>query len=279
MRALPSLIVAGAVFLAITCHTYAWETEADAAAQVRSLLASQDQHFGVGVLSTFNSSGSGANVPLQSHEYFAPCFDDGDLAFIALPVSPNWRNALASGANISFAVSSHPDPRISDPRHRSSGKRGSNRWDPRRPAWRRGLPSKLRSTLFGSVELLEMPSSLSSASTATSCFLKHHPDAKYWAPESTDSPHVARWARLRVAKIYAVGGFGDEHRIGWIDRQVYAQAGPHHAHHSGLRKLNDDAEDESIVPAASKPERLFVGMTTGSHLSTVNLRNGQYVVP
>ncbi|CAO1612717.1 unnamed protein product [Parajaminaea phylloscopi] len=260
----PTALFAAAALAGVACLAVpasAWETERDAARQVRSLLDSPDQHFGVGVLSTLyprpqqqqqqplsspastDDAAAAFEVPLQGHEYFAPCYRNGDLAFVALPVSQNWRNALAPGANVSFAVSAHPDPRVADPRHRAEAAAGSRKalsspsqaWDPDRPSWRRGQPSKLRFVLFGSMELVsgdggdddddgEATADAENGTAPRECFLRHHRDASHWAPGSTDSPHVAKWARLRVAKVYAVGGFGDEHRIGWIDHDVYAQA-------------------------------------------------------
>lgn len=107
-------------------------------------------------------------------------------------------------------------------------------WDPKRPSWRRGAPSKGRVTLFGTVELLSSSSSSPSSSSsedeltpsqARKCYLSYHEDASHWAHGAPDSPHTALWARFRVQKVYWVGGFGDEHYIGWIERDVYAGAG------------------------------------------------------
>lgn len=91
------------------------------------------------------------------------------------------------------------------------------------------MPSKLRFTLFGHMEPLNSSSSASASASSVeevrSAFLRCHPDAAHWAPGAKDSPHQALWVRFVAEKIYAVGGFGDEHRIGWIDRDVYANAG------------------------------------------------------
>lgn len=254
--------------LALTSHVLAWETEQEAARQVRQLLNTPDQHFGVGVLSTLyaRDAREEQNVPLQGHEYFAPCYDNGDLSFIALPVSQNWRNALSKGANVSFAISSHPDTRVPDPRHEVNGE-----WDPERPDWRKGQPSKLRFTLFGSMVLQNAHNTSQNELTQISrCFLHHHPDSSKWAPGSKDSPHFASWAKFCVSKIYAVGGFGDEHRIGWISHDAYNKAA------SALSYLAEPlaSDDRSLEDVLDAPE-LFFGDSVDVERP---LQAGEYVV-
>lgn len=90
------------------------------------------------------------------------------------------------------------------------------------------MPSKLRVTLFGHV--VELPQEdTQGGSTRThrlaKCFTSVHTDSVKWAPGAKESPHEARWVQLIVDRIYAVGGFGDEHRIGWISKEAYAAAG------------------------------------------------------
>lgn len=201
-----------------------------AAHQVRRLLSSHSEHFSSGILSTIYShnhpDASLHNSPLSGPEYFAPCQSNGDLTFLALPVSQNWRNALSPGANVTFSVGSNPDPRVVDWRHASKG--DASEWDEARPDWRKGMPSKLRVTLFGHV--VELPQEdTNEESTRThrlaKCFTSVHTDSMKWAPGAKESPHEARWVQLVVDRIYAVGGFGDEHRIGWISKAAYTAAG------------------------------------------------------
>ena len=47
------------------------------------------------------------------------------------------------------------------------------------------------------------------------CFVKQHPDAKYWLPGN--SIHESEFVRLVVTQVYWIGGFGDRAYIGWID--------------------------------------------------------------
>ncbi|PWN23281.1 hypothetical protein BCV69DRAFT_297224 [Microstroma glucosiphilum] len=218
------------VCLLSAAYAAAWETEAQAAQQVRHLLSSPSEHFSSGILSTIYShshpDASLHNSPLSGPEYFAPCQSNGDLTFLALPVSQNWRNALAPGANVTFSVGSNPDPRIVDWRHAKKG--DASKWEEGRPEWRKGMPSKLRVTLFGHVVELPQEETQARASLThrlAKCFTSVHTDSVKWAPGAKESPHEARWVQLVVDRIYAVGGFGDEHRIGWVSKEAYVAAG------------------------------------------------------
>lgn len=42
-----------------------------------------------------------------------------------------------------------------------------------------------------------------------SCYLKYHPDAKWWIPGDKNGVHISEWARFDVQDIYYVGGFGE----------------------------------------------------------------------
>ena len=90
------------------------------------------------------------------------------------------------------------------------------------------MPSKNRMTLFGHVELLgngTAPSvSKQETQSLASCYKSFHPDTAPWLPGRTDTPHRTEWARFVVDKIYHVGGFGDEHFIGWIPVEKYRDA-------------------------------------------------------
>ncbi|CEH18546.1 FMN-binding split barrel [Ceraceosorus bombacis] len=62
-------------------------------------------------------------------------------------------------------------------------------------------------------------------SSSQKCFTHHHPDASHWVPGS-DSPHLAKFVRFEVQKVYRVGGFGDESWIGWIDAEEWRRTRP-----------------------------------------------------
>lgn len=200
-----------------------------AAAQQLHTLLLDETHFFVGSLGTASVE-HGVPQAVVGAEYYAPCFDadmakrvngarEGDLLFLALPVSQAWRSALAPNATVTYAVASSPDPHVVDLRHAQHSPSGRQVWDAERPHWRRGLASKRRSVLYGKVKRVEASEDTTKA--LHKCFVAHHPDAAYWTPGSDASPHTALWVRFQPERIYYVGGFGDEHYIGWIDPALY----------------------------------------------------------
>ncbi|MCO5589177.1 hypothetical protein L7F22_043143 [Adiantum nelumboides] len=64
-------------------------------------------------------------------------------------------------------------------------------------------------------------------SKLSKCYLDAHPDSSHWTPGSddSDSPHKAMFVRIRIEKIYSVGGFGDEHRIGYVSKEAWERLG------------------------------------------------------
>lgn len=136
--------------------------------------------------------------------------------------SQTWRNVLASSArNATVSIGSNADPLIPDTRHLEQN---SSHWQHDRPQWRRGMPSKGRATLFGHFELTNATTDPESSRRMSQCYLHHHPDASHWAPGSKASPHVPFWATFVVNRVYWVGGFGDEHYIGWFDQSDWNNA-------------------------------------------------------
>ncbi|TKY85381.1 hypothetical protein EX895_005543 [Sporisorium graminicola] len=203
---------------------YAWETKAEALAQAVRLVHGPE-HFGVSTLSTRYPADHAiadlAGSVISGPEYFAPCdTETGSLLYLGLTVSQTWRNVLHSKAkNATISIASNADPAVPDPRHASK-----HQWDKQRPSWRRGMPSKPRVTLFGHFDLLNATRHPDQAEKALSCYLEHHPDASHWAPNATESPHVPFWAQFSVDKVYWIGGFGDEHYIGWFDSNEWHTA-------------------------------------------------------
>ena len=188
--------------------------------------------FGVSTLSTKYPSDHPvselADHIIAGPEYYAPCdADTGSLLYLGLTVSQTWRNVLHSDSkNATVSIASSPDPAVPDPRH--SSERGQNNWKHGRPSWRRGMPSKSRITLFGHFTLLNATEHPGQAEKALRCYLDHHPDASHWAPNSTDSPHIPFWATFHVDRVYWVGGFGDEHYIGWFSKEEWSAAWKEH---------------------------------------------------
>ncbi|EPQ26957.1 uncharacterized protein PFL1_05592 [Pseudozyma flocculosa PF-1] len=207
----------------------AWETSRQAAGQAYDLV-NDAGIFGVATLSTRYADDVGdaflRGQTISGPEYYAPCFANGDLLFLGLKVSQTWRNVLTSPSkNATVAIASNTDPAVPDRRHSSHDDPSHPQWDPKRPSWRRGMPSKGRATFFGHFELLDETSTApgTDRDDLSRCFLSHHRDASHWAPGAKESPHVPFWARFVVGRIYWVGGFGDEHFIGWLSRDLWTE--------------------------------------------------------
>lgn len=86
------------------------------------------------------------------------------------------------------------------------------------------MPSKARATLFGHFVLTNATQHPELSHKLSTCYLHHHPDAAHWAPGSKASPHVPFWATFIVDRVYWVGGFGDEHYIGWYSQSDWNAA-------------------------------------------------------
>jgi hypothetical protein len=151
-----------------------------------------------------------AGLPIGLREYIADCDgilpeylshgDNGDPTILALRIATTFRNT-AAGSNLSLEI---------------------DWWDhlseagavyPGLPPSPAALP---RITLFGYLDPLPELSGIA-AVNLEKCFLRSHPDAKYWLPGTPGSPHASFWARLVVTQVYWIGGFGDVQQIGWMN--------------------------------------------------------------
>lgn len=222
-----------AVYLLLrAAGSLAWETKAEALKQAVQLLHDPNV-FGVSTLSTRypddHPVSDLAGHVISGPEYFAPCDSEtGSLLYLGLTVSQSWRNILNdTSKNATVSIASNANPEIPDPRHRS--RQHPNHWHADRPSWRRGMPSKSRVTLFGHFSILNITEHPNQADEAACCYLDHHADASHWAPNSTESPHVPFWATFNINKVYWVGGFGDEHYIGWFTSDEWNTAWRQHA--------------------------------------------------
>lgn len=210
----------------------AWETKTQALEQAVQLVHDPTV-FGVSTLSTTypvdHPVADLAGQVISGPEYFAPCDSNtGALLYLGLTVSQTWRNVLKSESkNATVSIASNANPDVPDPRH-SSG-HGANHWHKNRPSWRRGMPSKSRITLFGHFDVLNVTENPAQAEKFSRCYLGHHADASHWAPDSTESPHIPFWATFNVDKVYWVGGFGDEHYIGWFTSEEWSEAWKEHS--------------------------------------------------
>jgi len=159
-----------------------------------------------------------AGMPHGLMEYIADCddSDSGNPTLLAITVETSFLNA-AAGSNMSVSVNwapPHP-PAKRIQNHRSW-------WD---FVFRHGEdvesevadPSTYsaaalpRFSLLGYVERIEGGDE---SKELAKCFVKSHPDARYWLPGNRI--HESHFVRLVVKQVYWIGGFGDRAYIGWI---------------------------------------------------------------
>lgn len=210
-------MIAALLVVVLAVCAFARETQRDGAAQLQALLVDDTTHY----IGTLSAVAPNATHAVAGAEYYAACFGAehaGDLLMLALPVSSVWRTVLDEPVTASLHVTSSADPAVVDLRHSVRQASGRDAWDPSRPAWRRGLASKGRATMYGRVH------SIDASDEQIQCFVEHHPDAAAWVPGAAESPHRAVWARYSPETIHWIGGFGDEHYIGAIERETYIDA-------------------------------------------------------
>lgn len=169
-------------------------------------------------------------MPIGLMDYIADCGSEeqGDPTILAIKIATSFKN-VAAGSNMSISMNWVPPY---PPAKRIKSKSSSHnpltwlsRWwtgtgddatatlppdyDPV-PYSAANLP---RFSLLGHLEDIH-PSSEADAADLQDCFLRSHPDARYWLPGNRI--HEAGWVRLVVDEVYWVGGFGDRAYIGWI---------------------------------------------------------------
>lgn len=177
-------------------------------------------------------------MPIGLVDYIADCGaeDEGNPTILAIKIATSFKN-VAAGSNMSISVQWVPPyPPAKRIKSTSSSSPSYNplswfsRWwsgrgeggeedddaaalpphyDPV-PYSAANLP---RFSLLGHLEDISA-SSEADALELQECFLKAHPDARYWLPGNRI--HESGWVRLVVDEVYWVGGFGDRAYIGWI---------------------------------------------------------------
>ncbi|KAK1758429.1 pyridoxamine 5'-phosphate oxidase-domain-containing protein [Echria macrotheca] len=150
-------------------------------------------------------------------EYIADCdpssaTEGGNPTILAISIETSFKN-VAAGSNVSLAVQWTP---------------------PHPPAKRIASVSSFLSRFLGGEKQVADPSTYSAANlprfslhghieridggdrdkNLAACFVKTHPDARYWLPGNRI--HESHFVRLVVEQVYWVGGFGDRAYIGWI---------------------------------------------------------------
>ena len=217
------LAVVGVLFFVALVDANLHEhTEDEAAVKARALVASE----GVGFIGSVMSSPPNAydnGYAYASMDYFVDqCVDEslqssnGSPLLLLSTLEVATQNILKNN-RISLAIRSKSGASHND---------GSERWN-KATDEERAYAEKLvrlagpaaltsRMTLLGTISGLN---TLEENDVATKCFLARHPDAKMWIKFADFS-----FYRLDVEHIYWVGGFGDSHYIGWIDRNKYYNA-------------------------------------------------------
>lgn len=151
-------------------------------------------------------------VPIGLPDYFADCANEdhpalldllgpGNPLILALHLGTTFRNTKA-GSNVSLSIDWW-DKSADDGSLDNS------------PA---ALP---RLSLLGWLEPLPTPLPEYTKKLMESCFLKAHPEAKFWLPGHPDAAHTGYWARLVVEKALWVGGYGDRAKIGWLNPRIW----------------------------------------------------------
>ncbi|WVW84983.1 hypothetical protein I302_107019 [Kwoniella bestiolae CBS 10118] len=189
------------------------ETLAEAAHNARVLV--KDLKTGT-MASVYPDSTDFAGRPFAMMEYHAPCYSNGSLTLILMPISRSTQNIFQNpGHHVAYTVSM-PTEGVRSPMSRG------------------------RVALMGNVTTLR-DISTSQAEKLSKCYTSYHPDSKYWLPGNEDSPHTSYWARLDIDRIYYVGGFGDVHYIGPIPVDLYAKS-EHEVHDEEYKFLEKDLD-------------------------------------
>ncbi|KAF9454007.1 hypothetical protein P691DRAFT_811793 [Macrolepiota fuliginosa MF-IS2] len=183
--------------IVLSTSVYAQETVQDAARIARDLVdRSLDS---VGSMATiFPSEDTRLSAqPFSLPEYYASCHQNGSLTLLFLPISRHSRNILHTpGQATSISITSQ-----------------------------RPLASHPRVALIGNVTIFQDIANVPDREFIQQCYLSRHPDAKGWLPDDDEAAHISYWARFDPHTIYFVGGFGDEHYIGYIPFHLYQAAG------------------------------------------------------
>ncbi|OXG33648.1 hypothetical protein C359_02128 [Cryptococcus neoformans Bt120] len=155
----------------------------------------------VGTMSSVFPDGTdNGGRPFAMMEYHAPCHPPPSLTFLLLPISLSTHNIMASSSHYASYSVAMPHKDV---------------WSPM---------SLSRVAFIGNMTFLPDLSKEEKAELEK-CYLNYHPDAKYWLPGASNSPHSSVWAKLDADDIYYVGGFGDTHYIGHIPIDLYTKVG------------------------------------------------------
>ncbi|KAF8639524.1 hypothetical protein AX17_001429 [Amanita inopinata Kibby_2008] len=184
------------LMLMFIAQVFAAETIYEAAAIARRLV--DHSANSVGTMGTVFPSDHPTlpDQPFTLQEYYASCHRNGSLTLLFLPISRQSQNILHS------------------PNHAASLSIMSE------------IPAakNARVSLMGNVTIFKDTVDIPDLPSIRRCYLEKHPDAKWWLPDDDRAAHKSYWARFDPQTIYFVGGFGDEHYIGFIPLHLYQEA-------------------------------------------------------
>ncbi|GEQ67938.1 hypothetical protein JCM33374_g1604 [Metschnikowia sp. JCM 33374] len=173
-------------------------------AKVARTLVNRESLMNVNTIQRVSDS---VEVPTSSMEYYADCDSDGDPYWLVIDIGSPARN-IAHGSSYSFTIRAGDHP-------------AADHVDPEYPGGISSSPAgSPRLTLKGDIVNVTNSSS-EDISNLEKCFIKRHPDAKWWLPSNTKSPHKAHWVKIIVSDVYIIGGFGDRAYIGPIPGDDY----------------------------------------------------------
>lgn len=160
-------------------------------------------------VNTIQKYGDHVEIPTSSMEYYADCDNDGNPYWLVIDIGSPARN-IEHGSPYSFTIRAGDHP-VSDqvnpayPGGIISSPAGSPRLT---------LTGKIVDVEVGNEDLLKLEK----------CFVRRHPDSKWWLPLNGNSPHKAHWVKIIVSDVYMIGGFGDRAYIGPVSGEQYHSA-------------------------------------------------------
>lgn len=176
------------------------------AARVARTLVSRESLTNINTVKDFN----GRKMPMSMVEYYADCDQDGDPIWLAIDIGTTFQN-IKEGSEFLFSI------RVGD--HHPNDKVNTDY-----PAAITNSPAgSPRIILYGKLNDIAITDPIQNLELRK-CFIRRHPDAKWWFPENLISPHRSHWTKLEVESVYIVGGFGDRAYIGPIDLKMYHEA-------------------------------------------------------
>ncbi|ODV67714.1 hypothetical protein HYPBUDRAFT_152535 [Hyphopichia burtonii NRRL Y-1933] len=180
-------------------------------ADVARTLVNRESLVNVNTFTKIKDSGDSETlIPVSSMEYYADCDNDGDPYWLVIDIGSTFQN-IKHGSEYTFTIRAgdHPSGEKVDENYP-----GGRSWSPA------GSP---RVNLRGTLQNVTFENPLDLIHLEH-CFVKRHPDAKWWLPSNAITPHKAHWVKFVVSGVYFVGGFGDRAYIGPIDSELYHSA-------------------------------------------------------